>query len=101
MMARRPRPSAFRVSRPRASHAPPTSETLKAISAELSYQNLDALEMFKGINTTTEFLARHVFDRMRTAIKDGTLGPGADGVTAMKVTLWESHIAWAAYEEAV
>ena len=77
------------------------SETLKAISAELSYQNLDALEMFKGINTTTEFLARHVFDRMRVAIKDGTLGPGADGVTAMKVTLWESHIAWAAYEEAV
>ena len=77
------------------------SETLKAISAELSYQNLDDLEMFKGINTTTEFLARHVFDRMRAAIKDGTLGPGADGVTAMKVTLWESHIAWAAYEEAV
>ena len=77
------------------------SETLKAISAELSYQNLDVLEMFKGINTTTEFLARHVFDRMRTAIKDGTLGPGADGVTAMKVTLWESHIAWASFEGAV
>jgi 6-pyruvoyltetrahydropterin/6-carboxytetrahydropterin synthase len=76
-------------------------EALKAISAELSYQNLDDLEMFEGINTTTEFLARHVFDRMRVAIKDGRLGPGADGVSSMKVTLWESHIAWAAYEEAV
>jgi 6-pyruvoyltetrahydropterin/6-carboxytetrahydropterin synthase len=76
-------------------------EALKAVTGELSYQNLDDLEMFEGINTTTEFLARHVFDRMRAAIKDGRLGPGADGVTSMKVTLWESHIAWAAYEEAV
>ena len=57
--------------------------------------------MFEGINTTTEFLARHVFDRMRAAIKDGRLGPGSDGVASIKVTLWESHIAWASYEEAV
>ena len=77
------------------------STELKAICHELSYQNLDDLEMFEGSNTTTEFLARHVFDRMRAAIRDGRLGPGADGVTSMKITLWESHIAWAAYEEAV
>jgi 6-pyruvoyl-tetrahydropterin synthase len=77
------------------------SEALKAIMAELNYQNLDAVERFRGINTTSEFLARHVFDRMREAIKAGRLGPGSDGVTSMKVTLWESHIAWAAYEEEV
>ena len=77
------------------------SEALKAIAAEVNYQNLDEVSAFKGINTTTEFLARHVFDRMRAAIRDGRLGPGADGVTSMKITLWESHIAWAAYEEAV
>lgn len=77
------------------------SEALKAIMAELNYKNLDEAEPFKGINTTTEFLARHIFDRMRGAIRAGRLGPGSAGVTSMKVTLWESHIAWASYEEDV
>ena len=76
-------------------------DALKSITAEVNYQNLDELQPFKGINTTTEFLSRFVFDRMRAALKDGRLGPGADGVTSMKITLWESHIAWAAYEEEV
>jgi len=76
-------------------------EALKAIAAEINYQNLDDLPMFAGINTTTEFLARHVLDRMRAAIKDGRLGPGGEGVTSLKVTLWESHVAWAAYEAEV
>jgi 6-pyruvoyl-tetrahydropterin synthase len=74
------------------------STALKALCGELSYQNLDDLEMFDGTNTTTEFLARHVFDRMRAAAKAGELGPGSDGVAAIKVTLWESHIAWASFE---
>jgi 6-pyruvoyl-tetrahydropterin synthase len=77
------------------------SEALKAITAEINYQNLDAMPMFEGINTTTEFLARHVFDRMREALRAGRLGPGSDGVKTLKVTLWESHIAWASYEEDV
>ena len=51
-------------------------DALKAITAELNYQNLDELEMFEGINTTTEFLARHVFDRMRAATQGRRLGPG-------------------------
>ena len=76
-------------------------EALKAIAAEINYRNLDELPMFAGANTTTEFLARHVLDRMRAAIRDGRLGPGADGVTSLKVTLWESHVAWAAYEAEV
>jgi 6-pyruvoyl-tetrahydropterin synthase len=76
-------------------------EALKAIAAEVNYRNLDDLAAFKGINTTTEFLARHIFDRMRAALKGGRLGPGSDGVTSMKVTLRESHVAWAAYEESV
>lgn len=76
-------------------------DALKAITAEVNYQNLDEIQSFKGINTTTEFLSRFVFDRMRAALKDGRLGPGADGVTSMKITLWESHIAWAAYEEEI
>lgn len=73
-------------------------EALKAILAELNYQNLDELPMFKGQNTTTEFLARHVLERMRDAIRDGRLGPGSEGVATLKVTLWESHVAFAAYK---
>lgn len=73
-------------------------EALKAILAEINYRNLDELPAFAGTNTTTEFLARHVFDRMRAAIGEGRLGPGAEGVRALKVTLWESHVAWAAFE---
>ena len=55
------------------------STELKAVCHELSYQNLDDVKQFEGVNTTTEFLARHVFDRMRTAARAGGLGPGAEG----------------------
>src|SRR4028119_1056560 len=43
-------------------------DELKSVLAELNYRNLDELDAFKGCNTTTEFLARHVFDRLREAI---------------------------------
>ena len=59
------------------------------------------MKQFEGVNTTTEFLARHVFDRMSTAARAGALGPGSEGIASIKVTLWESHIAWAAYEGTV
>jgi 6-pyruvoyltetrahydropterin/6-carboxytetrahydropterin synthase len=76
-------------------------EQLKAALAELSYRNLDELPEFAGRNTTTEFLARHILDRVRDAIKAGRLGPGGENVTGLKVTLHESHIAWASFEDAV
>jgi hypothetical protein len=68
------------------------------VLAELNYRNLDELEAFRGRNTTTEFLARHVFDRLREAVRGGRLGPGGENVAALKVTLRESHVAWAGYE---
>jgi len=74
---------------------------VKGICADISYQNLDDLALFEGQNTTTEFLARHVFERLRAAAKAGELGPGSEAVSSIKVTLWESHIAWAAFEGAV
>jgi 6-pyruvoyltetrahydropterin/6-carboxytetrahydropterin synthase len=66
--------------------------------AALNYRNLDAESDFTGRNTTTEFLARTVFERLRQAIRDGRLGPSATAVTALRVTLHESHVAWAAFE---
>jgi 6-pyruvoyltetrahydropterin/6-carboxytetrahydropterin synthase len=73
-------------------------EALKKVLADLNYRNLDEVPEFKGKNTTTEFIARVVFDRLVAAIKRGDLGPGAGAVESMRVTLQESHVASASYE---
>lgn len=70
---------------------------LKDVLAEFNMKNLDDLEAFQGRNTTTEFMARQVFDRMAAAIAGGRLGGTGEGLTGMKVTLGESHTAWASY----
>jgi len=74
------------------------ADALRAVVSELSYRNLDDDPSFAGQNTTTEFLAQVVFDRMAGRIGKGELGPGSDGVTTMKVILHESHVAWASFE---
>ncbi|MEX2474885.1 6-pyruvoyl tetrahydropterin synthase family protein [Marinobacter sp.] len=73
------------------------STVLKEVLAEFNMKNLDDLDALQGRNTTTEFMARQVFDRMAAAIKSGRLGTTGEGLTGMKVTLGESHIAWASY----
>ena len=72
--------------------------TLKIILAVYNFRNLDDIEEFAGTNTTTEFLACDLHRRMGQAIADGTLGPHAGGITALKVTLHESHVAQASFE---
>ena len=74
------------------------SQALGRLLGELNYRNLDEVPAYTGRNTTTEFLARDIFERMRAAIEAGELGPQAQGLTALRVTLNESHIAWASYE---
>lgn len=74
------------------------SDVLKLLLADLNFRNLDDEPAFTGRNTTTEFLAHVIFERMAAAISRGDLGAGARGITALKVALHESHIAWAAYE---
>ncbi len=73
-------------------------EALRALLADLNYRNLDEVPAFKGRNTTTEFLAKTIFDGMAAAIGRGDLGPGADAVERIRVRLHESHVAWAAFE---
>ncbi len=77
------------------------SQTLQRLLSELNYRNLDDVPAFAGRNTTTEFLAREIFLRMQAAIVAGELGPHAKGLSALCVTLNESHIAWASYEAAL
>ena len=74
------------------------TEALKAVLAELNFRNLDDAADFKGRNTTTEFLARVVFDRLAAAVGRGDLGPGAGRLDSLRVTLHESHVAWAAFD---
>lgn len=76
-------------------------ETLKAVLGELNFRNLDDEPAFRGQNTTTEFMARVIFERLAAALRGGKLGSGAQGLERLKVTLHESHIAWASYEGAL
>ena len=73
-------------------------EALREILSTLNYRNLDEQADFRGSNTTTEFLAHTVFERVARKIRDGELGPSARAVHSLRVTLHESHVAWAAFE---
>ena len=77
------------------------TEVLKATLAGLNYRNLDEEPAFTGRNTTTEFLAREIFDRITGAIGRGDLGGAARGVEHVRVTLHESHVASASYTGAM
>ncbi len=73
-------------------------DALKKVLADLNFRNLDDMPEFNGKNTTTEFIARVVFDRLVAAIARGDLGPGAGAVESIRVILQESHVASASYE---
>jgi 6-pyruvoyl-tetrahydropterin synthase len=77
------------------------TQALRAVLAEFNFRNLDDEAAFAGRNTTTEFMARVVFDRVAARIAAGELGPHAAGLAGLRVTLHESHVAWAAYEAAL
>ncbi|BBF99603.1 MULTISPECIES: 6-pyruvoyl trahydropterin synthase family protein [Pseudonocardia] len=74
------------------------TDELKAILAELDYRNLDEEPVFDGVNTSTEFLAKVVADRLAERVHAGALGEGARGLAGLAVSLSESHVASAAYE---
>jgi 6-pyruvoyl-tetrahydropterin synthase len=76
-------------------------EALKAVLAPLNYCNLDTVPDFKGVNTTTEFMTKHIYDRLAEAARDGKLGRDGRELKAIRVTLSESHIARAWYEAAL
>lgn len=77
------------------------TEVLHAILARVNYRNLDEEPVFKGKNTTTEFLAAYVFDQIVRSIRLGELGATAHGIEAVRVTLHESHVASASFESRV
>jgi 6-pyruvoyltetrahydropterin/6-carboxytetrahydropterin synthase len=74
------------------------TQALNSILEELNFRNLDDEPAFANQNTTTEFLSRAIFDRMVDRLDGGALGPGAERLNSIRVTLHESHVAWASYE---
>jgi 6-pyruvoyl-tetrahydropterin synthase len=73
-------------------------DALKAMLGPLNYQNLDDIPEFKGRNTTTEFLAKHIYDGLANAARAGELGRPGREFKALRITLSESHVARASYE---
>jgi 6-pyruvoyl-tetrahydropterin synthase len=74
-------------------------EVLRAVLAPLNYRNLDDIPALSGINTTTEFLTRYVFDALAEAVKKGDLGRDGREIAAVRVTVSESPTARAWYED--
>jgi 6-pyruvoyl-tetrahydropterin synthase len=77
------------------------SDGLREVLAALNFRNLDDEPAFRGRNTTTEFMASVIHERMVAKIVAGELGKHAHGLSSLRVTLHESHVAWAAYEAAI
>ena len=73
-------------------------EALKAVLGPLNYRNLDDVPDFKGENTTTEFLTKHIYDALAAAARSGKLGRDGRELKAIRVTISESHVARAWYE---
>ena len=76
-------------------------EALRQVLAPLNYRNLDEIPAFKSLNTTTEFLTKHVFDELAAAAKRGGLGRDGREISAIRVTVAESPTARAWYEGAL
>ncbi len=72
---------------------------LHQVLEPLNYRNLDEVQEFSGKNTTTEFLAKTIYDRIRSRILEGALGSDkGSGFHSLRVSLGESHVAWASYD---
>ena len=75
------------------------TELLGEVLRPLNYRNLDELPEFAGKNTTTEFLAREIHVAASRRILEDALGAGTGSAFhGMKVSLGESHVAWASYD---
>jgi 6-pyruvoyl-tetrahydropterin synthase len=73
-------------------------DVLRAALVPLNYHNLDELPQFKGVNTTTEFLTKYVFDYLADAARKGELGRDGRELKSIRVTVAESPVARAWYE---
>jgi 6-pyruvoyl-tetrahydropterin synthase len=76
-------------------------DILKVTLQPINYCNLDDRPEFKGVNTTTEFLTKYIFDQLAAAARADQLGRPGSELHAIRVTISESHIARAWYEASI
>src|SRR5690349_3258431 len=69
------------------------TDVLKHTLGAINYANLDEHKAFAGRRSTTEAVARWIYDELAAAIRAGKLGPSASGLARLKITLQESHVA--------
>lgn len=72
-------------------------QALRDTLAPWAYRNLDELPEFAGVNTTTEYLAKAVFDSLAETARSGALGRPGGELNSIEVVLNESHVASAGY----
>ena len=77
------------------------AEVLAGILAQYNYENLDDMTQFEGRNTTTEFLAGVIQQQLVAAARNNELGPDSANLDRIRVSLGESHVAWASFESPV
>ena len=65
-----------------------------------SYKNLDDVDEFKGIITSTEFLAKDIYERICLRLKNDYLDDYHQ-LHKIKITLTESNVAWASFEQEI
>ena len=77
------------------------SEVLAGILARYNYENLDEMPQFEDRNTTTEYLAGVIQQQLVAAARDNKLGPDSVNLDRIRVSLGESHVAWASFDSPV
>ena len=65
-----------------------------------SYKNLDDVDEFKGVITSTEFLAKDIYERICLRLKNDYLDDYHQ-LHKIKITLTESNVAWASFEQEI
>ncbi|MCX8280231.1 6-carboxytetrahydropterin synthase [Phyllobacterium sp. 0TCS1.6C] len=74
------------------------TQVLRKVLEPLNYRNLDEAAELSGKITTTEVIAKHIFDGLAQAVKSGGLGEGSHRICRIRVLLNESHMARGWYE---
>ena len=76
------------------------TEILSDVLKFYSYKNLDEIEEFKNTITSTEFLAKDIFDKISSKLQKDYL-EDYNKLHKIKIILTESNVAWASYEQKI
>ena len=76
------------------------TDILSEVLKFYSYKNLDEVDEFKEIITSTEFLAKDIYDRICSKLKSNYYND-YKLLHKLKITLTESNVAWASFEQEI